>query len=118
MKKALQTGHLRAQRSLSEGAAGLGRREAHRDRFCDDFAEVLVADPSNEGGRLHVMLRGGLDTGPLGLAGPLRRRLWKRSRDEDEPRRCQRAKSRTDLVCPKSELERPDRVLRVDPKRA
>jgi hypothetical protein len=48
MKKALQTGQLRARVSLPDGPAGFGGCDTRRDRLCDDFPQIFVADPSNE----------------------------------------------------------------------
>src|SRR5919201_3843076 len=87
IKKALQTGRLRAPRSLPDRAAGIGRGEARCNRICDDFTQLVVADPSNEGGRAGAVLRGRLDEPARRLGGRVRRRLGKRPRRKDEPRR-------------------------------
>ena len=48
MKKALQIPYLRAPRILPEPAAVRRARETKGDCFCDDFAQIVVTDPSGE----------------------------------------------------------------------
>jgi hypothetical protein len=60
MEKALQTGRLRAPRMVPESTVGFRRRKAQSGRFCDDFAEVLIAD-------LHSQLGPSLDVFRCGL---------------------------------------------------
>src|ERR1700751_2109621 len=111
MKKALQIPPLRALRSVSERTVVRGVHEGFLDRFCNDFAEVGIADLRRPRGRLLDLLRSGW--------GPLRwnvdRSLRQRARNELDRRHVLQAL--LDLPRTLRQFERPHRVARVHDER-
>src|SRR5262245_12534140 len=109
MKKALQIKHLRAERSVSDGAAVRSASERRFYGFRNRFAQVRVRDAGRDRGRLPRLLRPGLERGRRTRFGG-RFRQWPRSEAKLRTAR----KSPRDLRRTLGQLEAPDRVPHVD----
>src|SRR5437870_2726914 len=114
MKKALQNRRLRAKLSLPDETAGGGSREARGSGSRDRFSKLRILDLLGERRSLEPVLLGRLEP-PIGrrrrtVESRLRNRTWNETDPFD-------AQSRRDLLAPVLQLERPDRVHRVDIER-
>src|SRR5689334_3962585 len=117
MKKALQKPHFAGAISLSETAVGSGPGETRAGSAGDELAELLVLDA---GGPLRGgpgLLQGSRSNGRSGRLRCLRGRLGQRAGDELQALRDELAEPAGDLGGTLAELERPDRVCRVDDER-
>src|SRR5215203_3270842 len=116
MKKALQIPSLRASCSVSETPVGGGRGKARSGRPRDQLAELVVADPGGQLGRLGALLRGRRRRRRSGRGG--RRRPWLRNGSGSEPQRPRRRlpEGRPELLenrlCQARKLEGPGRGRR------
>src|SRR3954453_15165764 len=118
MKKALQIPYLRAPRILTERAVVSRLCEAQSRGFCDHFAEVFVANHARNVIVSGAVLRPWPERRPSGLVHRRFPRLGNRSRREREPRRRVLAETCSDVLGAALQLERPDRIARVDVQRA
>jgi hypothetical protein len=114
MKKALQTGQLRALGILPEREAGFCFRDAGCGRICDDFAEVLIVDLRGELLGMCAVPRRRLRDRPGDRAGAVGGRLGKRSNCEAQLPRSDPPERVEDSLLELRELERPRRRARVD----
>src|SRR5256885_8976589 len=97
--------------SLADGAVGNSLREARSSRSCNDFAQILVLDSGGQPGTLFPEALGRFQWGRFEAFRPSLVRIGEASGSEAntvdaEPLR--------DLCRPIRQLERPDRVRRVD----
>src|SRR5215471_17033935 len=112
MKKALQIQHLRAEGSVSDGAAVRGASESRFYGFGDGFAQLRVLDASGHRRRLPSLLRCRLDRR---RRRRLRSGFGKRAGQETEARAAR--EPARDLSGSLRQLEAPDRIPDVHDER-